>query len=142
MAIDYGTRRIGIALSDPLRIIAQAYETINWNGKNIDYALDRISQIIEKNDIEEILIGSPRRTDGAVSISQQAAERFGALLFEKTDISPVFVDERYTTVIASNYMRETGVSGKDRKKIVDQMAAQIILREYLDKHRPDEGFML
>lgn len=142
MAIDYGTRRIGIALSDPLRIIAQAYETIHWNGKSIDYALDRISQIIEKSDIEEILIGSPRRTDGAVGTSQQAAEQFGALLFEKTGISPVFVDERYTTVIASNYMKETGVSGKDRKKIIDQMAAQIILREYLDKHRPGEGFML
>ena len=61
---------------------------------------------------------------------------FGTLFFEKTGISPIYADERYTTVIASRILIETGVSGKDRKSVIDQMAAQIILREYLDNHRP------
>jgi len=142
MAIDYGSRRIGIAMSDPLRIIAQAYETVFWNGKRIDSVLDRISEIISENDVDEVILGSPRRTDGRTSASQMAAEQFGALLFEKTGIAPIFVDERFTTVIASQQMNEVGIPGKDRKSIVDQMAAQIILREYLDKHRPSNRFML
>jgi putative Holliday junction resolvase len=137
MAIDYGSRRVGVALSDPLRIIAQPFETLYWNGKNPERILERLSKIIEENNVEEVLLGSPRRTDGVVSASQQAAEMFGTLFFEKTGIAPIYVDERYTTVIASRYLIETGVQGKDRKNIIDQMAAQIILREYLDNHRPE-----
>ena len=137
MAIDYGSRRIGIALSDPLRIISQAYETLFWNGKRIDGVLENISRIISENNVDVIILGSPRRTDGKISASQLAAEQFGSLLFEKTGISPILVDERYTTVIASRYMNEVGIPGKERKNIVDQMAAQIILREYLDNHRPE-----
>lgn len=136
MAIDYGSRRIGIALSDPLRIIAQAYETVYWNGRSVDRALERIALIISENEVEDIILGSPRRTDGAVSESQRAAEEFGELIFQKTGLSPIYADERYTSVIASRYLDETGVSCRDRKSVIDQMAAQIILREYLDKHRP------
>lgn len=136
MAIDYGSRRIGVALSDPLRIIAQPYETLYWNGKNPERVLDRLLRIIEENDVDDVILGSPRRTDGVVGASQQAAELFGSLFFEKTGLSPIYADERYTTVIASRYLIETGVSGRDRKSIIDQMAAQIILREYLDNHRP------
>jgi len=137
MAIDYGTKRIGIALSDPLRMIANGFETVSWNGIDVEYAIDRIAQIVIDKDVEEIIIGSPVRTDGGISSSQQKAEHFGDLLSQKTGISPLYRDERYTTVIASRYMNEIGVAGQDRKKIVDQLAAQIILREYLEIHRPE-----
>jgi len=137
MAIDYGTKRIGIALSDPLRMIANGFETVSWNGIDIEYALDRIAQIVIDKDVNEIVIGSPARTDGGISSSKQKAEDFGELLAQKTGIAPVFRDERYTTVIASRFMNEIGVAGQDRKKIVDQIAAQIILREYLEIHRKE-----
>jgi len=136
MAIDYGSRRIGVALSDPLCVIAQPFETLYWNGKNPERVLERLSGIIEENDVDVVILGSPRRTDGVISESQKAAVLFGTLFFEKTGISPIYADERYTTVIASRILIETGVSGKDRKSVIDQMAAQIILREYLDNHRP------
>ncbi len=136
MAIDYGSRRIGVALSDPTRVIAQPFETLYWNGKDPGRVLDRLSRIIEDNDVEVVVLGQPRRTDGVVSASQQAAESFGVLFFEKTGIAPIFADERYTTVMASRILIETNVPGKDRKHVIDQMAAQIILREYLDNHRP------
>lgn len=135
MAIDYGTRRIGIALSDPLRMIAQGYTTINWNGKDISYAVDQIVRIINEKTVEEILVGRPTKTSGQVGTVEKDAERLADILFEKTQIKPVFLDERYTTVIATRHMNEMNITGKDRKKAVDALAAQVILREYLDKDR-------
>lgn len=135
MAIDFGMRRIGVAVSDPLRIMAQGLETINWNGIDSSYALDRLEAIIKEKEITEIVMGKPNRTDGSVSESEEKAVLFGKLLTEKTGITPVFRDERYTTVIASQFLRQMGVSGKAKKKVVDQVAAEIILQEYLDMHR-------
>ncbi|MBO4688432.1 MAG: Holliday junction resolvase RuvX [Clostridiales bacterium] len=135
MAIDFGMRRIGVACSDPMRIMAQGLETINWNGIDSSYALDRLAQIVKEKEIAEIVMGKPSRTDGSVSESEEKAVLFGKLLAEKVGITPVFRDERFTTVIASQFLRQTGVSGKAKKKVVDQVAAEIILQEYLDMHR-------
>ena len=135
MAIDFGMRRIGVAISDPLRIMAQGLETINWNGVDSEYAIDRLAEIVKEKEITEIVLGKPSRTDGSVSESEEKAVLFGKLLEEKVGIRPVLRDERYTTVIASQFLRQTGVSGKNKKKVVDQVAAEIILQEYLDISR-------
>lgn len=135
MAIDFGMRRIGVAVSDPLRIMASGLETINWNGVDSDYAIDHLAEIVNEMEITEIVLGRPSRTDGTVSESEEKAVLFGKLLEEKVGIKPSFRDERYTTVIASRFLRSTGVSGKNKKKVVDQVAAEIILQEYLDISR-------
>ncbi len=135
MAIDFGMRRIGVAVSDPLRIMASGLETINWNGVDSDYAIDRLAEIVNEMEITEIVLGRPSRTDGTVSESEEKAVLFGKLLEEKVGIKPSFRDERYTTVIASRFLRSAGVSGKNKKKVVDQVAAEIILQEYLDISR-------
>lgn len=135
MAIDFGMRRIGVAVSDPLRIMASGLETINWNGVDSDYAIDRLAEIVNEMEITEIVLGRPSRTDGTVSESEEKAVLFGKLLEEKVGIKPSLRDERYTTVIASRFLRSTGVSGKNKKKVVDQVAAEIILQEYLDISR-------
>ena len=135
MAIDFGMRRIGVALSDPLRMVASGYETVNWNGVDHEYALERISQIVKEKEVTEIVMGKPSRTDGTQSKKKKKAIRFSSMIEEKTGIKPVFRDERFTTVIASQFLRQTGVSGKNKKKVVDQVAAEIILQEYLDMHR-------
>jgi putative Holliday junction resolvase len=135
MAVDYGSRRIGIALSDPLRMTAHTFKTISWNGKDLAYALNDIFAIVKDKDVTEIVIGRPARTDGKVSDSQQKAEAFGNAVSGITGIEPMYIDEKYTTVIASRFMQETGVSGKKKKEMVDQFAAQIMLREYLEIHR-------
>ncbi|MBO4494584.1 MAG: Holliday junction resolvase RuvX [Clostridiales bacterium] len=135
MAIDFGTRRIGVALSDPLGIMAQGYETISWNGQDSEYALTRLAEIVSEKQVSTIVLGKPSRTDGTVSESEEKAVAFGKDLEERVGIKPVFRDERFTTVIASQYLRSTGVSGKNKKKVVDQVAAEIILQEYLDMHR-------
>lgn len=135
MAIDYGTRRIGVALSDPLRMIAQGYETISWNGEDIDFAMNRLFDIISQKQVVGVVVGRPRRTDGQESKLQSDIDIFSQAITEKTGISVVYWDERYTTVIANRQMQEVRISGADRKKAVDNMAAQIILREYLEKNR-------
>jgi len=138
MAIDYGTRRVGVALSDVLRLTAHGFETISWNGEDSRFVLDRIAKIVIEKEVTEIVIGQPRRTDGAESESQRKAQLFGADLTLQTGIVPRFQDERYTTVIASRYLFESGVSSRDKKKVIDQVAAEIILREYLESHRMDK----
>ena len=135
MAIDFGTRRIGVALSDTLRLTAYGFETISWNGADADYVLDRLSRIISEKDVTEIVLGQPKRSDGTESESQRKAQTFGVSLAEQTGITPVYQDERYTTVLASRYLFESGVSSRDKKKVVDQVAAEIILREYLESRR-------
>jgi len=138
MAIDFGTRRVGVALSDVLRLTAHGFETISWNGEDSRFLLDRIAKIVTEKEVTDIVIGQPRRTDGAASESQMKAQAFGSEISTVTGIQPFYQDERYTTVIASRYLRETGVNGKKKKNVVDQVAAEIILREYLESRRVEK----
>jgi len=135
MAIDYGTRRVGVALSDILRLTAHGFETISWNGEDSRYVLDRLAKIVIEKEVTDIVIGQPKRTDGSESESQRKAQTFGTDLSLLTGIQPCYQDERFTTVMASRYLFESGVSGRDKKKVVDQVAAEIILREYLESRR-------
>ncbi len=135
MAIDFGTRRVGVALSDVLRLTAHGFETISWNGEDSRFVLDRLAGIVLEKEVTEIVIGQPKRTDGAESESQRKAQTFGQELFARTGITPHYQDERFTTVLASRYLFESGVSSRDKKKVVDQVAAEIILREYLESRR-------
>ena len=132
MGIDFGTRHIGIAVSDELRVIAKGIETVNWNGEDPEWALNRICEIIKELEINAIVIGSPARTDGTRSETQDKAEAFGKELAGRCGIEPVFKDERYTTVLASRYLRESNIKAKKQKKVIDQVAAEIILQDYLN----------
>ena len=135
MGIDFGMRHIGVALSDILKITANGYETVNWNGINVEKAVERIAEIVKENNVTEIVMGKPSKTDGTKSESEMKAEMFGELVEEKTGIKPVFRDERYTTVIASRMLHDNNMNSKKQKKIIDQVAAEIILREYLESKR-------
>lgn len=135
MGIDFGMRHIGVALSDVLRITASGYETVNWNGVDPEKAVLRIAEIVKTMDVKEIVMGKPSKTDGTISESERKAYAFGEMLEEKTGIKPSFRDERYTTVIASRMLHENNIKVQKQKKIIDQVAAEIILREYLEQHR-------
>ncbi len=135
MGLDYGQARIGVAISDPLGLVARGLETICWNGRDISWALERIVTLIQENQVAGLVIGIPRRTDGKTGESEDKARQLAALLAEKTGLQPVLRDERYTTVLASRVMRETGVRQDRRRAVVDQIAAEIILQEYLESRR-------
>lgn len=135
LGIDYGDKRIGTALSDPLGITARGLETINWNGIDNTWAVDRLVTLVAEHQVSAIIMGLPRRTDGKASESEAKARALAAELESRTGKPVIFKDERYTTVIASRFLRETGVRGAKRKAVVDQVAAEIILQEYLESRR-------
>lgn len=135
LGIDYGEVRVGIAISDPLGYTARGLETIRWNGKNFDRLADRICELVRINNISGLVVGIPRRTDGKPGISEEKARQLAGLLQEKTGIEPELRDERYTTVLAGRVMRDVGIGRDRRKDVVDQIAAEIILQEYLESRR-------
>ena len=88
MGIDFGTRHIGIAVSDELRVIAKGIETVNWNGEDPEWALNRICEIIKEMEVNAIVLGMPARTDGTRSATQDKAEEFGAELAKRCGLKP------------------------------------------------------
>ena len=132
MGIDFGTRHIGIAVSDELRVIAKGIETVNWNGEDPEWALNRICEIIKEMEVNAIVLGMPARTDGTRSATQDKAEEFGAELAKRCGIEPVYKAERFTTVLASRYLHESNIKAKKQKKVIDQVAAEIILQDYIN----------
>lgn len=138
LGIDYGDARIGVAVSDPMGVLARGLETIRWNGRDMAWALERIATIVRDQQAVGLVIGMPRRTDGKPGASEEKARQFAADLAELTGLEPVLRDERYTTVLASRIMRETGIRSRRRNEVIDQIAAEIILQEYLESRRqPD-----
>ncbi|MBR1796866.1 MAG: Holliday junction resolvase RuvX [Clostridiales bacterium] len=135
MGIDFGMKHIGVALSDELLITASGFETVNWNGVDDAWAIDRIAAIVKEKNVTAIVLGKPSRTDGTVSHTEEVAVEFGRKLQEATGITPIMKDERYTTVLASRFMKDVGRSAKKQRKVIDQVAAEIILSDYLETLR-------
>lgn len=133
--IDYGKTRIGIAVSDALGITARGVETITWNGHDWTKPIERIAQLVAEHGVEGIVLGLPRRTDGLVSESEENARYMAQLLFEKTGIQPILRDERFTTVIAQRILYDSTVKKKKQRSVIDQVAAEVILREFLEANR-------
>ncbi|NLJ94886.1 MAG: Holliday junction resolvase RuvX [Clostridiaceae bacterium] len=135
LAIDYGTVRVGLAISDPLGIIATGYKTLNNRGKEMSEIIQEIDLIIKDKGISKIILGLPKRTDGKAGEKEEQVQLFGKLLYEQTGMEPILMDERYTTVIANQYMNKLGTKSRNKKEIVDQVAAEILLQDYLDRNR-------
>jgi putative Holliday junction resolvase len=138
MGIDYGSVRIGIAISDPLGITARGIETIRWNGIDMDWAVARIAELCALHRVETVIVGLPRRTDGKESPSEQNAKILAKRIEETAHVDVILRDERYTTVLANRIMQETGVRQSKKRAVVDQIAAEIILQDYLN-HCHDQG---
>lgn len=131
LALDYGTVRVGVAISDPLRILARRLETIERKGDD-QIVIERILELANSYGFREIVLGLPLRTDDQPGEREADTRRFGALL-EEEGFKLIYQDERYTSIIAEEIMRKTKVKEKDRKALVDQIAAEIILQDYLDQ---------
>ena len=135
MALDVGDVRIGVALSDPLYITAQGLKTINRVSMRVD--TNEIMDIIKEYEVETIVIGLPVALSGADTIQTQKVREFRTKLENKTrswgfKVNFEFFDERFTTVMAEDVLIDASVSRKDRKRVVDKMAATIILQSWLD----------
>ena len=130
MGLDIGDKRTGVALSDPLGIIASALTVIERTSD--EAAVKKIIDLARENEVERIVVGMPRSMDGSLGKQAQAVQSFIDLLKEETRIPIVSWDERLSTVAAERAMLEVGMKRDKRKKRRDSLAAAFILQGYLD----------
>jgi putative Holliday junction resolvase len=130
LGIDYGERRIGLAISDPLGIIAQALPTLDT--KKVKDVFEKIKKIVEEKDVEKIVLGFPRNMDGTTGERGEKVREFANELKEKSGKEIDFWDERLTSVASLRLLREEKKKIKREKKIVDQISAVLILQGYLN----------
>lgn len=128
MGIDHGAVRIGIAISDPMQIIARPYKVIINN----DGLLDEITSIIKKENIGKIIIGLPLNLAGQDTQKTKEVRDFAEKLKKDISIPVILWDERYTTVEANEALQEMGYNIHESKDVIDKVAASLILRNYLE----------
>jgi putative Holliday junction resolvase len=130
LALDHGSKRIGVALSDELKMIAQPLEYIP--AEPFDAVIARIKELIRVKEVEIIIVGLPRNMDGSYGPAALKAQEFVAALKAKTAVPIQTWDERLTTAQAQRFLIEGGVRRDKRKEKVDKTAAAILLQSYLD----------
>ncbi len=134
LGIDYGKKRIGIAVSDPLHITAQPVEVI----ENTSSTIDRIKQLCEKYEVGTIVVGLPKNLKG--DIAQSAKDVLGFVDKVRRSLKDIHVithDERMSTASVIKTLSETEMSGRKKRQVVDKMAAAFILQGYMDGLKKD-----
>ncbi len=140
MGLDFGSKTVGVAVSDPLLITAQGIETIERKEENkLRRTLARIEELIEAYHVEEIVLGLPLNMNGTQGPRAEATLAFKDKLERRTGRSVHTWDERLTTVAAEKAMMETGIRRENRKEYSDEMAAVLILQGFLDHRRMRQG---
>ena len=134
MGLDYGSKTIGVSISDLLGLTAQGIETININEQIKDFKIKRIKELINEYNVGKIVVGLPKNMDNSVGFRGEATLYFVEVLKKKIkSVEVILQDERLTTMGAERVILEANVSRKKRKDVIDKMAAVLILQTYLDK---------
>lgn len=133
MGLDFGTKRIGIALSDELLLTAQGIDSLYCKALNSD--IEQISKIAAENNVEEIIVGLPLSMDGTYSAKTKETAEFVEQLSKAVKVPVKTWDERLTSMQAERFLISADVSRAKRKKVTDKLAAQIILQSYLDSRK-------
>ena len=133
MGLDFGSRTVGVAISDSLLLTAQGVEIIRRKEENkLRQTLARIEELIVENEVEEIVLGLPKNMNDTEGVRVELTKEFKEKLERRTGLPVYFWDERLTTMAADRTLEETGVHKEDRKQYLDQVAAVFILQGYLD----------
>lgn len=132
LGLDLGTKTLGLAISDPLGIIATSYKILRHN-EDYDSLLPMLKEEIEKNHIEALVLGFPKNMNNSVGKRGEIALAFKEKLEEEFQLPVYMQDERLTTRQAESLLISNDTSRKKRKKVIDSLAATIILQSYLDR---------
>src|SRR5215475_11426481 len=135
LAIDYGSKRMGVALSDEMKLIAQPLEFIP--SQPFDQFVARLKQLIREKEVELILVGLPRNMDGSYGPAALRVQEFVAVLKSALTLPIQMWDERLTSAQANRFLLQGNVRRAQRKEKVDKMAAAILLQSYLDSRPPE-----
>ena len=133
MGLDYGTKTVGVAISDALGLTAQGIETIERKEENkLRRTLARIEALIEEYEVDKIVLGFPKHMNNDIGERAQKSLEFRDMLVRRTGLEVIMWDERLTTVEAERTLIESNVRRENRKKVIDKIAAVFILQGYLD----------
>ena len=136
MGLDFGSKTVGVAISDPLFVTAQGIEIVRRKEENkLRHTLQRIEELIGEYEVGQIVLGLPKNMNATEGERVEKTKEFADKLARRTGLPVVFMDERLTTVAADRTMMDVGVRRENRKEYVDMIAAVLILQEYLDRQR-------
>ena len=133
MGLDYGDRRIGIAFSDLLGVIASAYDV--YKNVDQDSSIKYLTKLAKEKEVDEIIIGLPLNMQGEENERTLVTREFGKKLSDFSGISVVYEDERLTSVEADEILKEAGMNWEKRKELVDKVSAELILQSYLNNKK-------
>ena len=140
MGLDFGSKTVGVAISDPLMLTAQGIEIIRRKEENkLRQTLARLEELIEEYEVTEIVLGLPKNMNNTLGERAKLSEEFKEKLERRTGLPVSMWDERLTTVAADKAMMEAGVRREHRKEYVDKIAAVFILQGYLDLRKNKEN---
>ena len=133
MGLDYGSKTVGVAVSDPLGLTAQGVETVWRKQENkLRQTMARIEELISEYQVERIVLGYPKNMNNTIGERAQKSLEFKEMLETRTGLEVIMWDERLTTVEANRTLMEASVRRENRKQYLDQLAAVFILQGYLD----------
>lgn len=139
MGLDFGSRTVGVAISDSLLLTAQGVEIIRRKEENkLRQTLARIEELIVENEVEEIVLGLPKNMNDTEGVRVELTKEFKEKLERRIGLPVYFWDERLTTVAADKAMMEAGIRRENRKDYVDMIAATLILQGYLDRRNNEK----
>ena len=137
LCMDYGDVRCGFAVSDPTGLLASGIGTVKISG--LRFLIEHIKKMADEYGITLIVVGNPVNLNGTRGPKSAAAEELAGRIESETGIKTELFDERLSTMAAHRVMNETGTFGKKRKNTVDTLSAQIILQDYMDRHRNERS---
>jgi putative Holliday junction resolvase len=132
MGLDVGSKTVGVALSDELGWTAQGLKTLKINEEKNEFGFAEVGEIIKEYDVGLVVVGFPKNMNGSIGPRGEASQQYASELEKRFSLPTVLWDERLTTMAAERVLLEADVSRKKRKKVIDKMAAMMILQGYLD----------
>ncbi|CYV34268.1 Holliday junction resolvase RuvX [Streptococcus suis] len=134
MGLDVGSKTVGVAISDPLGFTAQGLEIIPIDEEKGEFGLERLTELVEQYKVDQFVVGLPKNMNNTSGPRVEASQAYGDLLTERYKLPVDYQDERLTTVAAERMLIEQAdISRGKRKKVIDKLAAQLILQNYLDR---------
>jgi putative Holliday junction resolvase len=131
LGLDLGTRTCGLAMSDKTNFIASPFKTLKWDGENYDLLFVELDTIIKDYGITDLVLGLPKNMNNTLGFASERSLKFKEALENRYQLKVTLIDERLSTVEAENYLISADMSRKKRKKVIDGVAASLILDTYL-----------
>jgi len=131
LGLDLGTKTLGLAMSDKTNFIASPYRVLRWDGENYELLFKDLDNIIKDNNITDLVLGLPKNMNNTLGFAAERSLKFKEALEGRYSMEVHLIDERLSTMEATNYLLTADVSRKKRKQVVDGVAASIILDTYL-----------